>query len=199
MTADVTGPARCRHIQVLSRDTGRDEPLAMTGAVPDRTPAPVAPARPAWIIPGRLAVAERPGRGGRSHRRALREDECAWWAERGVRTVVSGMRSRHGLAGYAAMGWEVHWHPLGEPRQAVGELPRLVATVRELLERPVAGPVLVHCDRPGEVLAAVDAALRLTLGLARDRHAAFQAARADGLPVGSLTASLVGQSVPVPA
>lgn len=162
-------------------------------------PDPTPPERLAWIIPGRLVVAERPGRGGRSHRRALRASECAWWAGREVRTVVSGMRSRHGLADYAALGWEVHWHPLGEPRQAVGELARLAATVAGLLDRPVDGPVLVHCDRPGEMLAAVDAALRLVLGLARDRHAAFEAARADGLPVGSLTASLVGQGIPVPA
>lgn len=170
----------------------------MTGTPPS-PPAAVAPVRFAWILPGRLAVAERPGRGGRSHRRALREGECAWWGALGVRTVVSGMRSRHALAEYRARGWEVHWHPLGEPRQAVAELPRLVGTVHALLDRPVDGPVLVHCDRPGEVLAAVDAALRLSLGLARDRHAAFEAARADGLPVGSLAASLVGQGVPVPA
>jgi hypothetical protein len=53
--------------------------------------------------------------------------------------------------------------------------------------------VLVHCDRANEWLAAVDAALRLRLGLARTPKAALRAAEADGLPVGSLAASIVGR------
>ena len=159
---------------------------------------PLEPRAHAWLIPARLAVAERPGGGGRSHRRARRAREIAWWQAQGVTAVVSGMRSRHGLDHYAAAGWAVRWHPLGEPAQAVGELPRLLAAVEGLLsERP--GAVLVHCDRPWEMLAAVDAALRLHLGLARDRHRAFEDARADGLPVGSLASSLVGTCVPVAA
>jgi hypothetical protein len=163
--------------------------------------APVTPREPrvhAWLIARRLAVAERPGGGGRSHRRERRAAEMAWWSAQGVAAVVSGMRSRHGLDAYAAAGWEVRWHPLREPGQAIRELPGLLAAVDELL---AAGPgaVLVHCDRPWEMLAAVDAALRLHLGLAADRHTAFEAARRDGLPVGSLASSLVGQAVPVAA
>jgi hypothetical protein len=92
----------------------------------------------------------------------------------------------------------VRWHPLREPAQAVQELPRLLAAVDELL-RARSGAVLVHCDRPWEMLGAVDAALRVHLGLADDRHRAFEAARRDGLPVGSLASSLVGQAVPVAA
>lgn len=160
------------------------------------TVAPLAPPVHVWLIPGRLAVAERPGGGGRSHRRARRAGELRWWSQAGVRAVVSGMRSRHGLDEYAAMGWAVRWHPLGPPAQAARELPALLASVAELLD---AGPgaVLVHCDRPWEMLAAVDAGLRLHLRLARDRHRAFEDARADGLPVGSIASSLVGRCVPV--
>jgi len=152
----------------------------------------------AWLVPWRLAVAERPGGGGRSHRRRRRYDEIAWWSRHGVTAVVSGMRSRHGLADYAAAGWQVRWHPLRTPRESVAELPLLVEAVRELLDGHP-GAVLVHCDRPGEYLATVDAALRLGLGLAADRHEAFTATRRDGLPVGSLTSSLVGQYVPAAA
>jgi hypothetical protein len=114
----------------------------------------------AWIVPGRLAVAERPGRGGSSHRRQLRESEQAWWRDRGVTGIVSGMRSRHGLVEYALAGFRVRWHPLSEPAQARAELPRLVASVRAMLEEDP-GAVLVHCDRPGEWLTGTDAALRL--------------------------------------
>jgi hypothetical protein len=175
----------------------------------DTTPTPaagdltdLAPREPlayAWLIPHRLAVAERPGGGGRSHRRDRRAAEIAWWTAQGVTAVVSGMRSRHALDVYAAAGWQVRWHPLREPAQAVRELPRLLAAVDELLTDPGTGAVLAHCDRPWEMLGAVDAALRVHLGLADDRHQAFEAARRDGLPVGSLASSLVGQAVPVAA
>jgi hypothetical protein len=168
---------------------------------PTRAPGHAAPREPlvyAWLIPGRVAVAERPGGGGRSHRRDRRAAEIAWWSAQGVTAVVSGMRSRHALDVYAAAGWEVRWHPLREPGQAIRELPRLLDAVAELLGAH-AGAVLVHCDRPWEMLGAVDAGLRLHLGLAANRHAAFEAARRDGLPVGSLASSLVGQAVPVAA
>lgn len=158
-------------------------------------PAPLAPAVHAWLVPWRLAVAERPGGGGRTHRRSRRFAEMAWWSAHGVCAVVSGMRSRHGLADYAAAGWEVRWHPLATPREAVAQLPALVASVRELLDAHP-GAVLVHCDLPGEYLASADAALRLGLGLAGDRHQAFVATRRDGLPVGSIASSLVGRYEP---
>lgn len=153
-------------------------------------PSPRQPRALAWLIPARLAVAERPGGGGRSHRRALREAELAWWRARGVRAIVSGMRSRHGLAEYAEAGLEARWHPLRDPEGAREELPALVESARDLLGRGD-GAVLVHCDRANEWLAAVDASLRLGLGLARSRRAALAAAAADGLPVGSLATSIV--------
>jgi hypothetical protein len=153
------------------------------------------PKRYAWIIPGRLAVAERPGRGGRQHRRALREAEVAWWREQGVTAVVSGMRSRHGLAEYAEAGLVVRWHPLKDPGQAAVAVRELAGAVRELLDAGD-GAVLVHCDHANEWLAAVDATLRLELGLARHRRTALRAAAADDLPVGSLATSIVGPPAP---
>jgi hypothetical protein len=154
------------------------------------------PMRYAWILPGRLAAAERPGRGGRSHRRLLREREIAWWQEQGITAVVSGMRTRHALADYAAAGLTVRWLPLRDPDHACeGGMDGLVAAVRELLGED-AGAVLVHCDRANEWLAAIDATLRMELGLARSPRAALRAARADGLPVGSLATSIVGRPTP---
>ena len=150
------------------------------------------PVRYAWIVPERLAVAERPGRCGRNHRRDLRRSEIDWWRERGVTSVVSGMRTRHALAEYADLGLTVRWHPLRDPEQARQGLHELADAVRELLEADE-GAVLVHCDCANEWLAAIDATLRLTLGLARDRRSALRAAAADGLPVGSLTTSIVGR------
>ena len=68
----------------------------------------------AWIIPGRLAVAERPGGGGRSNRRERRFAELEWWRSRGVVAIVSAMRTRHGLADYVEGGFLARWHPLGD-------------------------------------------------------------------------------------
>ena len=146
----------------------------------------------AWIIPRRLAVAERPGRGGRSHRREIRIAEQAWWREQGVTAIVSCMRTRHALAEYAEDGLMVRWHLLRDPDQAAQDLALVVAAVHELLASGD-GAVLVHSDRANEWLAAIDAALRLGLGLARTPRTALRAAEADGLPVGSLAASIVGR------
>lgn len=151
------------------------------------------PANYAWIIPGRLAVAERPGRAGRSHRRALREGELDWWSEQGVRAIVSGLRTRHGLAEYVDRGFEVRWHPLRDADQARDEVKDLGTAVKALLDADPEGAVLVHCDKANEWLAAIDARLRMTLGLARTARAALRAAEADGLPVGSLATSIVGR------
>ena len=138
----------------------------------------------AWILPGRLAVAERPGRGGRMHRRELRIAELEWWRAQGVVAIVSGLRTRHALADYAEQGFLVRWHPLSDVEQARDEVPAVVETVRELLDADAGRAVLVHCDRANEWLAAIDAALRLGLGLARTPRSALRAAAADGLPVG---------------
>ncbi len=90
------------------------------------------------------------------------------------------MRSRHGLTDYAAAGWEVRWHPLRAPAEAVHELPLLLCAVAELLQADPGRAVLVHCDRPWEMLAVVDAALRVHLGLARDRQPPSRRRRATG-------------------
>src|SRR5262249_3570974 len=139
----------------------------------------------AWIDPDRVAVAERPGRGGRSHRRELRAGELEWWRARGVVAIVSGMPTRHCLDAYAEAGLAVRWHPLRDPEQARGAVVDLARDVRSLLESDE-GAVLAHCDRASEWLAAIDAAIRLELGLARTARAALRQAAADGLPVGSL-------------
>jgi hypothetical protein len=151
----------------------------------------------AWILPGRLAVGERPGGGGSNHRRARREAEQAWWRDRGVTAIVSGMKSRHGLVEYALDDFAIRWHPLIDPQQAADELPRLVASVRALLDED-GRSVLVHVNRANEWLAGVDAALRLDLGIADGLEDAAAQAEADGFPVGPL-ARLLAATVPAAA
>jgi hypothetical protein len=153
----------------------------------------VEPRTYAWIIRGRLAVAERPGGAGRSHNRERRAGELEWWRRQGVGAIVSGLRTRHCLADYMDAGFVVRWHALKTPEQAQRDVPALVTDVRGLLEEDPIRGVLVHCDMANEWLAGVDASLRLGLRLARTPRAALRAATADGLPVGSLATSIVGR------
>jgi hypothetical protein len=148
----------------------------------------------AWLIPERLVVAERPGGGGRSHRRLRRDGELAWWAAQGVTSIVSGMGTRHGLLDAGLAGFRICWHPLVSADQAAREAQALVADVRAHLERGE-GAVLVHVDRAGEWLAGVDAALRLGFGLARTRAEALAQAAGDGLPLGDVSQAIVDGAV----
>lgn len=144
----------------------------------------------AWIVPDRLVVAERVGGGGRSHRRERRQAEEAWWWGRGVRAVVSGMPTRHGLLEHALAGFRVAWEPLTSPERAPQEVLRLAERAVGEMERGD-GAVLVHVDRPEEWLAAADAALRCHLGLARGPDEALGQAAGDGLPVGALARTIL--------
>lgn len=145
----------------------------------------------AWIVPGALVVAERPGGGGRSHRTARRHAELDWWKAQGVRTIISGMRARNGLAEYAVLGFAVRWHPLIDLAQGREEMPRMADDVADVLAREP-GAALVHCDRVTEWLGAMDAAVRIRLGLAADAGAGLAQAAADGMPVGDLARELLG-------
>ncbi len=148
------------------------------------------PRHHAWIVPDRVAVAERPGGGGRSHRAARRDAEQAWWRARGIVLVVSCMPTRHGLLDLALAGFAIRWHPLTDADTA----PAVIARVAEDVASHLAGgggPVLVHGDAAGEWLTALDAGLRLLLGVAPSSAAALDGAAAAGLPVGSLATRLV--------
>ena len=82
------------------------------GEVPRRPPSPsnetggemVEPRRIWWARPRKLCALERPGGGGRSHRPERRAAEIEYLKERGVRLVVSVMRTRHNLDAYEAAG-----------------------------------------------------------------------------------------------
>lgn len=152
----------------------------------------------AWIVPGQLAIAERPGGGGRSQRVTRRHAELAWWRNQGVATIVSTMRSRHSITEYARLGFGVRWYPLKDLVQARAELPRVAGEVAAVMAREP-GAVLVHCDRVSEWLAAVDAAIRVRLDLAPDPVTALEQAEADGMPVGDLARELMNLEAPPPA
>lgn len=146
-----------------------------------------------WLIDDRLVIAERPGGGGRSHRIARRQAEFEWWRDLGVRHMVSGMRSRHGLVDAALFGFGVSWCPLPDDGSAHEQLRLLVSTAIDRMDDDT-GAVLVHVDRPGEWLAAVDVRLRLALGLAADMDEAIAQTETDALPIDQIAHRLLGIS-----
>jgi hypothetical protein len=145
----------------------------------------------AWIVPGALAVGERPGGGGRSYRVARFHHDMSYWQEQGVRTVVSCMRSRHNIINYAQQGFGVRWYPMKDLVQGRAEIRRMADEVATLMAREP-GAVLVHVDRVSEWLAAAAAALRIRLGLADGTEQALEQVEADGFPVGDLARALLG-------
>jgi hypothetical protein len=145
-----------------------------------------------WLLDRRLAVAERLGGGGRSHRRERRIAEQTWCRANGITDVVSGMTTRHGLLDYALGGLGVHHYPLSGA-DIGAPLGRMVHAVERLLAQDHV--VLVHVDRANGWLAGVDAALRRGLGLAGDADEALLQAARDGLPLDDDAERLVNQYV----
>lgn len=53
-----------------------------------------------WVIKGKLAISERPGGAGRSHRRVRRDEELIWISESEITHVLSLLPSSHNLKAY---------------------------------------------------------------------------------------------------
>ena len=97
--------------------------------------AALEPRRIWWARPRKLCALERPGGGGRNHRAARRAAEIAWLRGRGVRIVVSVMRSRHNLTDYEAAGLDWHHVPVRRPQDEPDALEELLPLLRAELRR----------------------------------------------------------------
>jgi hypothetical protein len=118
--------------------------------------SPTQPKRIWWARPRKLCALERPGGGGRSHRPDRRAAEIAYLEARGVRLVVSTMKSRHNLAAYEAVGLDWHHVPVPSTEEGAEQLEELLPLLRRELRR--AGSVAVHGDHQTDFVAAVCAA-----------------------------------------
>ena len=150
------------------------------------------PRRIWWARPRKLCALERPGGGGRNHRADRRAAEIEYLRGRGVRMVVSTMRSRHNLAAYEAAGLEWHHVPVGSAGEGAEALEELLPLLK--FELRATGAVALHGDSYTDFVAAVCAA---HLHEAREVDAAEaldRAARA-GLTVTPEACALVGVDV----
>jgi hypothetical protein len=147
------------------------------------------PRRIWWARPRKLCALERPGGGGRNHRADRRAAEIAYLRGRGVRLVVSVMRTRHNLDAYKAAGLDWHHVPVASAGEGAEALEELLPLLRSELRS--AGAIALHGDRHTDFIAAVCAAhlheqrgIDPAVGLARARRA--------GLTVTPEACALVG-------
>ena len=114
------------------------------------------PSRIWWAKPRKLCALERPGGGGRSHRPDRRQAEIAWLAAKGVRFIVSTMKTRHNLDEYERAGLDWHHLPVYSATEGADALEELLPLLRRELRRR--GAVAVHGNRHTDFVAAVCAA-----------------------------------------
>jgi hypothetical protein len=149
----------------------------------------VEPKRIWWARPRKLCALERPGGGGRSHRPERRAGEIEYLMERGVRLVISTMRTRHNLADYEAAGLEWHHLPVASCADGADALEELLPLLKRELR--VAGAVAVHGNRHTDFVAALCAAhLHEVRGTAPEES--LSAAADAGLLVTADAAQLLG-------
>ena len=150
------------------------------------------PKRIWWARPRKLCALERPGGGGRSHRPERRDRDIAYLAGRGVRLVVSTMKTRHNLAAYEAAGLEWHHVPVEECAGAEPQLEELLRFLRKELRR--SGAIAVHGNRHTDFVAAACAVCLYDVWGVPIEEGLLRAVEA-GLSVTPEAAALVGAEV----
>lgn len=116
-----------------------------------------------WVIKDRLAISERPGGYGRSHRRVRRQEEMVWLRENGFSRVVSVLPSPHNMAAYEDFGIPASHVPFGphdDPRDA---LPVIYKQVQGWLANGEL--LLLHGDEVGDRLLGLVAGYLLWTGI----------------------------------
>lgn len=95
-----------------------------------------------WIMKDRLAICERPGGRGESHRRVRRTEEINWIRQQGFTRVVSLIPSTHNLHNYSEqnIAWS-HW-PMADNEEYSTRLGPLFIELQSLLAK--GEKLLVH-------------------------------------------------------
>jgi len=115
-----------------------------------------------WVVADRLAVCERPGGYGASHRRVRRQEEIIWLRRNEFDIVVSLISAPHNLHNYD----ELNMPYLHRPWPAFDDLGEYLQSVHDDLER-LAGErkrVILHKERVGEDVCGFVASYLLLSG-----------------------------------
>lgn len=138
-----------------------------------------------WIVPHRLAVGERPGGSGTTHRRIRREEEICWLQKNDFDAVVSFLQAAHNIAMYEDAGLlAVHVPiPTGEADSHLEE----VFGILDRLVRAEDCKTFVHSDDVDDELCGLMGAWLLHTGLVANQPSAVATVEAlTSRPLGPL-------------
>ncbi|MHB8263890.1 MAG: hypothetical protein ACYDGY_09135 [Acidimicrobiales bacterium] len=97
-----------------------------------------------WVLMDQVAISERPGGSGASHRKVRREEEIVWLRVNGFTRIISLLQSPHNLAAYEEGGMPYSNIPLHYGSSGAASLKVLYGSMDRLLS---AGErVLLHAD-----------------------------------------------------
>lgn len=105
-----------------------------------------------WILTDKLAICERPGGFGDSHRRVRRQEEIIWLRENGFGCVVSIIPAPHNLHNYDELGVVSRHRPFNAEDTDTW-LANLYREIHELLRHGT--KVMVHGDELGDRIVGV--------------------------------------------
>ncbi len=119
-----------------------------------------------WVIKDRVAVCERPGGYGESHRKVRRQEEIIWLRQHEFDFVVSLLGSTHNLHNYEELGLPFHHVPFSGPSDGPFGLTRAMAAIRDHVD--AGDKIVVHREELGERVAGLVAAYLLWMGVVPD-------------------------------
>ena len=135
----------------------------LTSPMRGKWAAGIVPRNFAWVIKGKLAVAERPGGHGANHRPVRRMEEIIWLKQEGFSRVVSLLPSPHNLHAYSeheVPSVHVPFGPHADPVMVLGELyPKL----REWMAR--GDKLLIHQEEVSDRVMGVIGGYLLWTGM----------------------------------
>lgn len=119
-----------------------------------------------WVIKDRVAVCERPGGYGDSHRKVRRQEEIIWLRQHEFDFVVSLIGSTHNLHNYEELGVPFHHVPFSGPGAGPLGLTRAMASIRDHVDK--GHKIVVHREELGERICGLMAAYLLWMDLVPD-------------------------------
>ncbi len=151
-------------------DRRRDLPL-MPSRLRGKWALGITPRHFTWILKDKLAICERPGGVGESHRRVRRQEEIIWLRENGFGCVVSIIQAPHNLHNYEELQLPARHRPFND--DGVDQyLTALYPELHELLNRNVR--VVVHGEEVGDRIIGVMGGYIRWSGLVDDPTHAIQ-------------------------
>ena len=150
-----------------------------------------------WIMKDRLAICERPGGRGESHRRVRRTEEINWIRQQGFTRVVSLIPSTHNLHNYSDqnIAWS-HW-PVSDNEDYTARLGSLFAELQSLLAK--GEKLLVHRRGLGDEVCGFMAGYLVWKGMVPSESQAVVAVeKMTERPIGSVGRRIVNAAAALP-